>query len=210
MADLDQIAGRPAQYLSETGTPQLMGGLVLLILGISALIQTSLITAPGYRDYVLVAQYAGLCCVGIALWRLSALKQRIVFPRGGYVKPRGSGRTWLVAVVVASAGLAYSVFADTSPRLRVGIESPLLWPAFMIVFAIIGLDSGWRQKSALTLWFGVYMACLAPLVWLLPVDNYARSAALMVALGAPIAVRGALRLRRFVRSNPMPPEPRNE
>ena len=77
----------------------------------------------------------------------------------------------------------------------------------MVVFAIIGLDSGWRQKSALILWFGVYIACLAPLVWLLRVDNYARSGALMVALGAPIAVRGAIRLRQFVRSNPMPPEP---
>ena len=40
MANLDQIAGRPAQYLSETGTPQLMSGLALLILETSSLIKT--------------------------------------------------------------------------------------------------------------------------------------------------------------------------
>ena len=209
MANLDQIAGRPAQYLSETGTPQLMGGLVLFISGVSALIQTLMITR-GSSPWFLVVQYAGLCCVGIVFWRLSALKRRIVFPRGGYVKPRGRSWTYLGAALVGLVGVAYSVFADTWPGFRVALRSPLLWPAFMIVFAIIALDTGTRQKSTLILWFGVYMACLAPLVWLLRVDNYARSGALMVALGAPIAVRGALRLRRFVRSNPMPPEPRNE
>jgi hypothetical protein len=209
MADLYQIAGRPAEYLSETGTPQLLGGLVLFILGVSALIQTLMVTR-GASNWFLVVQFAGLCCVGIVFWRLSALKRRIVFPRGGYVRPRGRMWIYFRAALVGLAGLAYSVFSDMWPRLRIGIESPLLWPAFMIVFAIIGLDSGWRQKNALTLWFSVYIACLAPLVWLLPLNNYARSGALMMALGAPIAVRGALRLRLFVLSNPMPPEPRNE
>jgi hypothetical protein len=206
MANLDQIAGRPAQYLSETGTPQLLGGLVFLIVGSSALIQTLMIT-PG--NLSLVVQYAGLCLVGIVAWRLSALKQKMVFPRGGYVEPRGRKWTWLGAALVAITGLAYSVFGDRWPGFREALKSPLLWPAFLIVFAILSLDSAWRQKSALRLWFGVYMACLAPLVWLLRVNNYGRSGALMVAIGAPIAVAGALRLRRFVRLNPMPPETGN-
>jgi hypothetical protein len=206
MADLDQIAARPAQYLSETGTPQLLGGLVFLILGSSALIQTLMVT-PGYLT--LVVQYAGLCLVGIVAWRLSALKQRMVFPRGGYVKPRGRNRIYSSAILVVFAGLAYFVFADAG--FQAAAESPLVWPVFLIACAIISLDSGRRQKSRVFLWFGAYMACLAPLVWLLPVsNNYARGGALMVALGAPVAVLGALRLRRFVRLNPIPPEPRNE
>ena len=159
-----------------------------------------------------MVQYAGLCCVGIVWWRLSALKRRMVFPRGGYVKPRGRNQVYLSARLLVVAGLAgYSVFTDGWPRFQVGLESPLVWPVFMIVFALIFLDTGRRQKQPLFLWFGVYMACLAPLLWLLPVkNNYARSGALMVAIGAPLAVLGTLRLRRFVRSNPMPPEPRNE
>jgi hypothetical protein len=208
MADLDQTARRPAQYLRETGTPQLMSGLVLLILGTSALIQTSLVARKGF-PWFLVVQYAGLCFVGIVWWRLSALKQRIVFPRGGYVKARSPARTYLSAVLVGSASLAYFVFSR--PRFRTGMETPLIWPMFMIVFAIISLYSGWRLRSALTMGFGVYLASLAPLLWLLPVkNNYARSGVFMIAFGALIAVRGALRLNRFVRSNPMPPEPRNE
>jgi len=204
------MAERPARYLAETGMPQLSGGLIMLVLGGSVLIQSLALIAPAYRDYGLILQYAALGCVGIVLWRLAALRQGVVFPRGGYVRPRGSGQTYLQAILIGLAGLAYSALSDIWPRYRIGLESRLLWPAFAMLFAAICLASGQREKSASTMWFGAYMACLAPLLWWLPMNNYARSGAFELAVGAPLAVTGAFRLREFVRAHPMPKETGDE
>ena len=56
------------------------------------------------------------------------------------------------------------------------------------------------------MWFGIYVLCLAPLLWWLPVDNYERWAWSQVAVGIPIVIGGAIRFRRFRKANPMPLE----
>lgn len=73
MADLDAIAQRPAEYLAETGVPQLSGGLIFFSLGSSILIQRLLPRTP---LYMLAVPYTGTCCairraVGES-WRSSA------------------------------------------------------------------------------------------------------------------------------------------
>jgi len=201
MADLEQIARRPAQYLSQTGMPQLTGGLIMLIGGSSVLIQTLVMRID--RDYGLVAQWTGIFCVLIVLWRLSILKRRMVFPRGGYVKPRSRPPIYWLVMLVLILGMPYWVMTHGRSEFMIGLKSPLLWPAFAIVFAIISLDVGWREKSAPAKWFGVYLVCLAPLIWSLPVNNYVRGAALQVTVGAPLAILGSVRLSRFLKTNPM-------
>lgn len=59
MADLDAIAQRPAEYLAETGVPQLSGGLIFFSLGSSILIQRLLPRTP---LYMLAVPYTGTCC----------------------------------------------------------------------------------------------------------------------------------------------------
>jgi hypothetical protein len=99
--------------------------------------------------------------------------------------------------------IAVSVPVLTSLGYRPHLESRLLWPGFALTFAVISLVSGRKQKSALLLWFGVYCACLAPLLWWIPGNSYYRGAWLAVGMGAPLACAGAIRLRSFLKATPV-------
>jgi hypothetical protein len=196
MEDFEAIAGRPAAYLAETGMPQLSGGLVFLFIGSSILIQHFLPRTP---LYLLGLQYAGLCCAIGVLLGTAAIKRKMVFPRGGYVMPRRRSQRWLFLSLMLPIAVAVWIFARTSPGHRIDLlDSSLIWPGFAILFAVLSLYSG-RIDA------GVYLACLAPVLWWLPVTSYERGACLEVAAGAPMAVIGAVRLRRYLLANPIPP-----
>jgi hypothetical protein len=209
MADLDSIARRPAAYLAETGVPQLTSGLIFFSLGSSVLIQRLL---PRTLLYTLAVPWIGICCAVAVLLATAAIKRKMVFPRGGYVVAPGRTQQSLylfLSVLVPVAAALW--FAHASPGRRFDLfESRLVWPGFAIWFAVMCLLSGRQQKSASAIYFGVYLACLAPLLWWLPATTYEQSACLQVAAGAPLAVAGAVRLTRFFRTNPMPPEPLDE
>jgi len=145
------------------------------------------------------------------LLAIVAIKRKMVFPRGGYVVPLGRSQRSLYLRLVVLFAVAIWAFVRAAPGHRFDLlESRLVWPGFAIVFAVICLSASRQQKSASPIYFGVYLACLAPLLWWLPVSTYEQSACLEVTAGAPLAVAGAVRFRRFFRANPMPPEPRNE
>jgi hypothetical protein len=193
MTDIDSLAARPATYLRETGVPQLTGGLIFFLLGSSVLLKSILpgnFVAQEAPKWVAIA----FCCG--ALWISRKLNQKYVFPRGGYVQmPTPRTRYWVALPAVVAMTVVTLIWR--MPRL----DSPLLWPAFAILFAGICLSAGYRQRAPVTMWFGVYFVGLAALSWWLPGDNYQRSAYLEVAVGAPMSVYGAFRLRSFVRAN---------
>jgi hypothetical protein len=209
MADIDAIARRPAAYLAETGLPQLTSGFGFFIGGCFVLIQRLL---PGTALYVLSTQWIGIgCCVAVFLG-IAAIRRRIVFPRGGYVAPRGRTPRLLYFSTFALVAVTVWVFARARALHRFDLlDSSLIWPGFAILFAVICLYGGWQQKNTGMTCFGVYLVCLAPLLWWLPAtNNYERSAYFQVAAGAPLAAAGAVRLRHFLRANPMQPKIRNE
>jgi hypothetical protein len=158
--------------------------------------------------------WVGTGCAIAAMLAITAIKRRVVFPRGGYVVPVGRTRRWLylgISAITVAIAVAIWAFAPSTSGHRLDfLESRLVWPGFAITFSAICLSGGLQQKSASKIYFGVYLACLAPLLWWLPVSTYEQSACLEVAAGAPLAIGGAVRLRRFLRANPTPPEPRNE
>jgi hypothetical protein len=204
VADINRIASRPRRYLAETGVPQLVGGLGFLILGTSVLIQPAFPTT---------GSWIGGCCAGAVLLGARVLKQRIVFPRGGYVELRTRPALLFILLSCFAAAVALPIFAIMWPeslRWVTGImESRLIDPGFAIGFAIICLASGWREKSTLMMWFGFYLLCLAPLLWWVPVNNYERGAWLKVGVGAPLTLAGIVRLRSFLKANPRPVEMAN-
>ena len=204
MVDFDAIARRPAAYLAETGVPQLSGGLSFVFLGSSILIRHLL---PSTTFYMLGAQYSAVFFALTVLLGTAAIKRKLVFPRGGYVVPLGRTPRLLYLGLTMLFAVAMWAFVLASPGHRFDLlESPLVWPGFAIVIAVICLSAGWQQKSAPALYFGVYLACLAPLLWWAPVTPYEQGACLQVAAGAPLAVAGAVRLRRFLMANPIPRE----
>jgi hypothetical protein len=125
--------------------------------------------------------------------------QKLVFPRGGYVELPASRRRYWSAVAASLAILAVGLIW----RLR-SFEMRFIWPAFAAVFAAVALASGLQEKIRPMVWFGVYLLCLAPLLWWIPGGNYERGSWLEVGVGLPVAVFGAIRLRSFLRANPIP------
>jgi hypothetical protein len=207
MRDFDAIAERPAGHLAETGLPQLTSGLGFFILGSSVLIQRAL---PRTFLYMVGAQWIGIACAAAVMVALASLKRRMVFPRGGYVVPVGRMRRLVLLCITLLSAIAIWAYVGTTPGHRLDfLKSRLVWPGFAITFSVICLWAGLKQKSSLTIYFALYLACVAPLLWWLPISTYEQSACLQVAAGAPVAITGAIRLRRFLIANPMPAEPRN-
>jgi hypothetical protein len=198
MADIDSIARRPAAYLAETGVPALAAGLLFSILGGSDLAQQFLPATFVARES---PKWLAICCCAAVLWGAKVARERLVFPRGGYVElPRRSLSAVVAIVMFALVGFA-GVLALSGYHLPKP-DGKLLVPGFAVLFAGISLASGLRQRSSLQICFGVYLLCLAPLLWWLPVSSVERNGALEVLAGVPLAAGGAIRLRSFVRANP--------
>jgi hypothetical protein len=187
--------------------PYLVSGLIWILLGSSALIRQ--VFPQG-----LVAQempkWIGICCAVAVLLGARALKQRIVFPRGGYVEPRVQPASRFVYLFSFAAMVALAIFAIARPGHLPPLDSRFIPSAFAICFAILCLAGSWHQKHAPMMWFGVYFVGLATLLWWTPGNNYERMSVLEVGAGLPLAVAGALRLRSFLKVNPRPVEPTNE
>jgi hypothetical protein len=201
------MASRPSDYLAQTGLPLLTAGLVFIILGGGAFIQQLLPKASVER---LVLQWVGVCCSGAVFWRANVLRRRIVFPRGGYVVPRvqPSSRAILWGGLVVAVGVG--IFAVALPGRLHLIDSRYVAPGFAICFAICCVVAGRRQNSAPIMWCGLYFVGLAPLLWWMPGNSYERMSALQLAGGILSAGAGALTLRRYIKSNPLLTEPKDE
>jgi hypothetical protein len=153
MPDIDKIASRPSVYLFETGVPQLMSGLIFVVLGTTVLIQQVLVKGPVAQ---LITQWMGVFCAGAVLWGVRALRRRIVFPRSGYAEPRVAPVSRFLFWGSMAAIVALGIFAIAMPGQLQHMDNRLIAPGFGILFAILLLATGWRQKSALMMWFGIY------------------------------------------------------
>lgn len=198
MPDLDRIARRPNEYLAETGVPQLTSGLVFALLGSSVLLQSRI-----HQNFALqmTVSWGSIALCGTVFWFARRVKQRAVFPRGGYVaveRPRSS--RILLGIFFA---LSFVIFVLGILRIHLpDLNSRLLWPGFAIMFALICVISGWKAKSSPTILYGIYFLLLASFLWWLPVNNYMRSGVMELAAGAPFGIFGAMRLRRYLKTTP--------
>jgi hypothetical protein len=206
VADLDKITDRPREYLAETGVPLLVGGVFFCFFGSSDLIQQVL--PKGFIAQE-IPGWIAICCAGAALLGARALKRRMVFPRGGYVEPRLNPTVRFISAATVVALVALAIFAMAWPGRLPHMESRLVEPGLAIFGGILCLASGWKTKSKSAMWFGVYLVGLAPLLRM-PERGIERMAWLEVGGGAPLAVAGAIRLRRFLKANPRPMETTNE
>jgi len=199
MPDIDELARRPTAYQFETGVSQLTCGLIFSLLGVSDLLQRFLPERSVAQE---APKLLATCGVVAVLWGSKALKERVVLPRGGYaeVLPRKCSR---LEIAAAATIMIFTVFL-------MKFEDRLLFPGFAVLFAVITLGYGWRNKSSLVVCFGVYLLCLAPVLWLLPITHLQQAALLEVGVGAPLAVGGAFILRRFLKANPKRLETSNE
>jgi hypothetical protein len=202
---VDEIAQRPMGYLNETGVPWLTSGLVWVLLGLSQLVWPILAARESHQNLALGVQFSGVICAVLVLWGAFKLKQRVVFPRGGYVVPRESPRVRILAMIAFSG--IFLVWLFTRGGTHSLYAGQQLWaPGFAIVFAAISAASARQGKSSLGYWFAAYLICLGAVLYQTQSGGYASMSWLQVGIGGPLAAYGAIRLRQFIGANPRPIE----
>lgn len=200
--NLDEIARRPQRYWDVDGLPELMMGLLWMLWGGAWLLGDTL--PRGWRSSAYWSAVPALLALSgvAAVWATKRLKERLTFPRTGYVdwkEPSGSSRVSAAAVAMGTA----MVFAAVAANRDAGMErvaAPLLGVILSLAFVVASL----RQRAphllalagvaiALGLAFGALRAGWESVNWL------------FVALGAASAALGSLRLVLFLRKNPPAP-----
>src|SRR3984957_5815509 len=108
MADIDKIASRPAEYVSQTGWNLIELGLIFVVWGATVLIQEVLLKGAVAQ---IVAVWLGFGVGAALLLGAKNLRQRTTFPRGGYVVPRiqPSTRAIVFGGVIVTTVLAFTL-----------------------------------------------------------------------------------------------------
>lgn len=189
------------RYWDQDGLPELMLGLLLTITGSAFL--------AGYalpRESSIAQVYAFVAPIvwgGSSLamsWGLRKLKERITFPRGGYValrRPTPAYRVSALVVVLLVGGWMF--------LLRDGLTrgQSVVAPGVAAFFVVALLVGGLRYRLP-------HMLGLAAFSLLLGAGAYRINAgsqgalSVMVFLGVAMVLTGALRLRNFLKAFPRP------
>jgi hypothetical protein len=191
--DIDGVTLSAQQHWMEDGLSEIMLGLLFVILAGGLLVKLAF---PRWLTFDLL--FSALSIVGVlGLTRgFKKLKERITFPRSGYValpEPTRRRRILTFATVVV-LGAAFTLVRSAHV---------VVVPIFAAVFAPLFLWGGVQYKQTsmlleafLTLTFAVVSTRFVSL------NGAAGVLALMVMIGASMAIIGAFRLRAFLKANP--------
>lgn len=197
LRDLEQ---RPQRYWNADGIPELVMGLVWMLWGVAMLVGEALPAGRGQQGYWMVMP-AILVLSGFAANGLTKrLKERLTYPRAGYVTYREPGRSARLlgagVAILAAATLAFLIITGRQG----GLEHAAA-PAIGLILSLAFLVAALRQRApqylalaGVALMLGLAFGALR-LGW--DAINW-----MLVLLGAAGALLGAWRLARFLRHNP--------
>jgi hypothetical protein len=191
---LDELTQRPWNYVTDSGVPWLMAGLVCLING-----GAGLITHRLPLNYQTIPSLVGILCMLLVFLAARQVNLRVIAPRGGYVEPddRFDPRNWIwiPSALVGEAAILLLLRFLT----KLGWEQ-VIWPGFAICLAFIIAGVGRQIKRPRMYWFALYLLALgAVLLWARVGPEMTW---LAIGVGVPLTVLGAIRLRKFLKENP--------
>ncbi len=191
--DIDGVTLSAQRHWIEDGLSEIMLGLLFVVMGGGLLVKLVL---P--RWITLDLLISALTIVGVLglTQGFKKLKERITFPRSGYValpEPTRRRRIFAFATVVA-LGAAFTLVLSAHV---------LVVPIFAAVFAAIFLWGGVQYKQTSMLWEALLILIFAVIsTWFTSLNGAAGVLALMVMIGTSMAIVGAFRLRGFLKTNP--------
>jgi hypothetical protein len=200
--DLKALAERPARYWNEDGLPELvMGALWIFYAG---LYLAGMGLRPGLirtAFWIVMSPFLPAGMFFVAIWGIKRIKERVTYPRTGYVNsliPRSAWAVGIVVSVLALAGIIILVFAGIGVRMMNLLPSVC---SFLLaaLFAFLAI----RQKTSHLLILSVAATVSAIGI---PLLHFGEDGILWIWLwlwlGTVSAVTGALRLRSFLRGHP--------
>jgi hypothetical protein len=214
--DLSNIEQRLKRYWFTDGIGELVGGVMLMLLGIYFVLQQFLekfLTGNSITTLILQNGFFLLVFIGgwsIAQRLINSLKTRLTYPRTGYVEYRtnpehaSKGRWILYAVLSAVFSASIVLLAH-------------LLQFFDAVAAVTGLIGAWicvimRTRSSGLTRFYVLAGISLVLGFVLSVSGLpvGYNAGLFYGLmGMCVSISGSLVLRRYLKENSMPAQAEN-
>lgn len=200
---------RVHRYWTEDGLPDLYIGLSFIVY--AALLTWRVAGAPGWAEFLISA--FPILIVIFGRWLIEAAKQRVTYPRTGYVKyplptRRQVTRRVMASLIVAALLLAVTLFGflhggEEGGLLLIGYLMPLLFTFIIGVIAYRQNSLRYALYAVLAGLFGLTGAFLAPR---LPSSTWrtaiADGAAILFPLGIAILIGGAWTFLRYLRLHP--------
>ncbi len=191
--DLKEIAQRPKKYWNADGVPDLVMGAVLILWGAA-------LALPAWLQWSwlwVVMVFSSLAANAV----IKKLKQRLTFPRTGYVEwtPPSSVTKMVTAFLGAGVAAAF-VFLLRAAKVQGFME--LLPSAFALLGALIFLIIAIWQKFPHYLWISALSLVLAIILIRNPMDLTNSFILLWLSLGGCICLVGGVRLYAYLRRNP--------
>ena len=198
--DLKEIERRPKQYWNADGLPDLLFGFVWILWGIGFLLP-ELLPAGKWRSYYSWVSLALLVVSGYAAnWAIKKLKQRLTFPRTGYVEWRKPGTAARVAVMILAAAVAAGTALLASHGKEWGIAD-YAPPALALFFALGYLLAAIWHKLPHLLFSSALSLVLAGVIARTRMDLHQAWILFLLCLGVLSCLVGFIRLRIFMRRN---------
>lgn len=209
LVDVDAVRLRASQYWMEDGLVELMFGLTVVSASGVPLAVRALSEGP-FQEFMSAFGTQALSVVSIylATWGLKKLKERITFPRCGYVafpQPTKKRRAMMVVfmlLTLVAMMLATLLLADYEAWV-----SRMFMPAVTVTFVVCFLVGGLQYKQPTMIWEAFLTALFAVILGLFTnLGGGQGFEVLTVMIGTSMAIIGALRLRSFLKANPRPQE----
>jgi len=198
--NLDDLARRPVRYWNVDGLPELIMGLLWIAWGGAWLIGQRIPHGSWLNVCWLVVPPA-LAGGGFAgVWATRRLKERLTFPRTGFVElkePSRGARLGAAAVAIAVALALAIVILTTDARRVEQMATPVLSVILSLSFVVVSLKQRAPHYLALA---GVAVALGLSLGAI--TGGWASMNWMFLGLGAACALVGGLRLALFLRQHP--------
>jgi len=198
--DLKEIERRPRQYWNADGLPDLMIGALWIVWGAAFLLPDLLPPGEWMRYYWMLVAPILIGGGAASNWAIKRVKERLTFPRTGYVEWTEPGFLQKTVPALLAAGVAAGVVLLVRQEQSIGT---VVAPAVALILAMAFLAASVWQKLPHYLWSAGMSLTLA-LVFASSRMSLARGLeCLFLVLGALSVLIGALRLRAYLRRNPV-------
>jgi hypothetical protein len=197
MPDVNTLSKRPPESLWETALSPLLAGFGFFLLETPHLLERFLPQiAPMHHGIWWLTICFVAAFAAVVIWSKQSISRKVL------LLP-----IVLIPLVLVPLVLAYALSPFGRPATSIYFDSDrLVESGFAVLIATISLYYWRKRKASLPLAYGIYLMCLALLIWWLPLSRTEPDDLLMVGVGGPLGVYGAARLRAILRANPEPTE----
>ncbi|HEY6971106.1 MAG TPA: hypothetical protein VJA94_17995 [Candidatus Angelobacter sp.] len=197
---IEEAIRRPRRYWDADGIPEIAIGAFWLLWGVIVLAPLAVPALSNWKNLI------ALMGILPAPWLMEAAvkkwKERITFPRTGYVKlapPSGSLRLMLVAF---AAGLGVAAMLVT--RFKTLVSGDWMAAVLGVVISLTLLQLAWRIHSMRLALLSCAVAGIGIAASILAVSHDTSTILVFFGAGLVCVLDGVLRMRSYVRSHPLP------